>query len=401
MHKDLERILKQALLPADEPDDRLNQKIIEQVKEQKNMSNKKFKRYAVSAAAAVLVLGIGSISAVAAWKYLTPNQVLDRYEVFTEKFSDALLNGDALIVNETQSYGGYDVTLMAVASGEELVKYPRISNGSVISDQTYAIVAIAHSDGTPIPDTSEDAYGEYEFFVSPLIQGYNPVWYNAAAMHGGYSEFVEDGIIYRIAECDDVEIFADHMLYLCVLDSTFYNGAAYTFNEETGSITRNEDYAGLNALFHLPIDPSKADPAAAAEYVINFESEMNGTSSTESETSDDTVLPSVFAEDAAEVHAWCEQLTPENIEEYCDIVEESVQHLVMDGEGYIEMAPWEVRGTGSNGGRFLASWMFDDSDKVIAGYSTSGSLDTTVIQVYTKNDDGTVTFAIYIPKEPF
>jgi len=40
-------------------------------------------------------------------------------------------------------------------------------------------------------------------------------------MNGGYAQTVVDGVCYRIAECDNVECFADRKLYLCVMDDAF------------------------------------------------------------------------------------------------------------------------------------------------------------------------------------
>lgn len=121
-----------------------------------------------------------------------------------------------------------------------------------------------------MPDISEDAYGELEFLVTPFIRGYNPVTYNAFAFGGGYTDTVINGVLYRIMECDNMEKFADRDLYLGVLDSTFYRKDAYYYDEASGEISRSESYEGLNALFQLPLDESKADPEAAKIYMETF-----------------------------------------------------------------------------------------------------------------------------------
>ena len=126
-----------------------------------------------------------------------------------------------------------------------------------------------------MPDTMEDSYGELEFFASPLMGGYQPAFYNIASMSGNYADITEDGVLYRLLECDNVEIFADHTLYLCIAEGVFYNTEAYNYDEVTGEISRNEEYEGLNALFLLPIDVSKADPVKAAEYISGFEMESD------------------------------------------------------------------------------------------------------------------------------
>jgi hypothetical protein len=71
-------------------------------------------------------------------------------------------------------------------------------------------------------------------------------------------------------ECDNIELFADRSIYLCVMDTPFYNVEAYNYDEKTGEITVNENYTGMNLLFNLPLDKAKADPEAASKYLEQF-----------------------------------------------------------------------------------------------------------------------------------
>lgn len=266
MEKELNELLKHALTPTDEPDFWLNQKILNQVKEQKAMEGRKKIRYWAAILAAVMVLCLSSVTVYAAWRYLSPADVAEKMSDF--RLAEAFLGENALLIDETQSYGGRDVTLLGIASGEMLSEYAHYSEGGVLeADRTYAVVAIKNSDGTPLPDTSEEAYGALEFFVSPLIQGYNPAFYNILSMNGDYTEMNEDGILYRLVRCDNIEVFADRDLYLCVCDGTFFDKELYRYDETTGMISRNESYEGLNALFRLPIAAANADPEKAKEYV--------------------------------------------------------------------------------------------------------------------------------------
>ena len=88
-----------------------------------------------------------------------------------------------------------------------LSENPRYKNDSIAADRTYAVIAIEKADGTPMPDTSEDSYGKLEIFASLLIGGYDPAFYNIVSMSGNYADMTEDGILYRLLECDNVEIF--------------------------------------------------------------------------------------------------------------------------------------------------------------------------------------------------
>lgn len=267
--KELDQLLRHALAPAEEPDLLLNRKIVNQVcnggQRGEEMGKKKRKISAAAAAAAVLI-GVGSLSAAAAYRYLTFENVAE--ETGDEKLAELFSRGEGVRVDETQTYGGYNATLIGIISGEGLSEWTRTYGGEARPDRSYAVVAIRHTDGTPVEDASERGLEETEFFVSPLIGGYDPAFYNAASMHGDYTDVIEGGILYRLAACDNVEIFADHDLYLCVSEgSSFYCGDAYLFDSSTGEISRNEAYPGLNALFRLPLDASDADPAKAAEYI--------------------------------------------------------------------------------------------------------------------------------------
>lgn len=392
MKQEYDKLLKQALTPSDEPDYWLNQKILRQVREEKRVTNKIYRKIPAVVLTMVLILGIGSLTTFAMWKYLMPNEIAKVMQ--DKKLADAFMGEDAILVNETQSYGDYHVTFLGIVSGKELTDWSGINdNGTIRSDSSHLVVAIENTDGTPMPDIAEDAYGELEFLVTPLIEGYNPADYNAFAFGGSYTDEVIDGVLYRIMDCDNVEMFAEHKLYLAVLDSTFYRTNAYCYNEENGEISRNQNYDGLNALFQLPIDVEKADSAAAKIYmeglfnedVSDADGEMSG------------------IEESAEIDEWIAKLTPENIEEMAELVEHTVQVLVVDEDGMINVKPYEIEGRGASGTCSISvSWAFGNTDYGMLDkfcFAHSGTLDTLRVETFTKNENGTYTFAVYIPKE--
>ena len=385
MKKNIDNILKQALTPTDEPNFWLNQKILNQTKETVKMRNRRAKRIPAIVLSAAIILSIGSITTYAAWKYLTPDRVAEVVE--NKKLTDAFKSKNAISVNETQSYDGFDVTLLGVVSGVDISESVAEVDGTIDNNKTYAVVAIKYSDGTPMPHTSEDEYGDLSFLVSPLIKGYNPNQYNAVTMRGGYQDIVQDGILYRIGECDNVEMFADNDLYLCVSDGTFYNQEAYNYDEATGEISRNSSYDGVNALFNLPLDKSKADPKAVEAYIKNMEAEQEN--------------PDESDVEVTEMDEWISKITPENIDEYAVRVEETVQELKPDKDGYLYT---EFEYNGSSGSLMnLFSDMFPDAkigmSKGIGASYSDGGLDDLILQTFTLNEDGTVTFAIYVPKK--
>ena len=223
------------------------------------------------------VLVVGSVSTYAAWRLLSAGDVVKEYGDL--KLAEAFTGKDAVPVNESQICGNYRVTLLGAVSGENISDYLEhgsnrtfylSSDGQYLAledDRLYTVVAIEHADGTPMPATSDDTYGDETFFVSPYIKGLDPRDYNSFTLNGSYTELVIDGVQYRILETTNVELFADRGVYIGVNDGPFYESDAFLYNEATGEITRNESYPGLNALFTLPLDPARADPAAAQAWL--------------------------------------------------------------------------------------------------------------------------------------
>lgn len=234
------------------PSEETQQALLAQLEEKEKISMKhtSIKRTPIIAAALCLAL---SVTALASWHFLSASSVADKV---APSLSEAFANEDATKLNAVRTQNGYIVSLLGITSGEALTE----SDADLNNNSTYAVVAIAKEDGTPIDSVNQS------YFVSPLIQGLEAWKYNIASMSGSYSEFTEDGILYRLIECDDIQMFADRNLYLCVTDTPFYENAAFVANAE-GHLSENPAYEGLNVLFDLPLDESKADPEAAEKYI--------------------------------------------------------------------------------------------------------------------------------------
>lgn len=403
MKCDMEQLLKKALSSKEEPDDWLNQRIIQKIqeKESKTMSEKN-RRLRIPAAAmiAAAVIVAGSASAYAAWRYLTPEQVAQTAE--DQKLAEAFQGEDAVAVNEVQEYGNYRITLLGIVSGKNLSQYEGWDeNGNILDDRTYVVTAIENLDGTPRPDTSEESYGEDPFFVSPLIEGLNPAIYNSVTMNGGYSEMVEDGIQYRIAECNNVEMFADRQVYLCVNDGPFYNNEAYLYDEASGSISRNEDYQGVNALFTLPLDKSKADKEAAEKYVKEFEAEWNGEadsaeSDNEETKGEDSGSGSFLSQVSQEIENWKQ----EDFDKNAKLIKEMEVAPNEDGDFEYEYEV-ENEGAGSKGilGTELLSERDDGNMLKFRSITGGDSPQSAYIETYTLKEDGNMVLRVYYYNE--
>ena len=265
-HK-VEELIQIALASKEEPVEELNRKILSRWKEKSEMKGfAKGRMTAVVTAVCVLLM---TVTVGAAARYLTAEQVAERNG--DTEIAAAFRGEDAVEINETREAGDYRFTLMGMASGKALTQSNVLENIPELSG-IYAAIAIERLDGRPI---DEEEYSNMTFFISPLIQGLMPWQYNIASMNGGYSEEVVDGILYRLISCDDVIKFADRKLYLCISNTIFYDTAAFDYNEVTGEIKENENYKGIHVLFDLPVDASKADPAAAEEYLKVLEDSWN------------------------------------------------------------------------------------------------------------------------------
>lgn len=317
--KQIDMLLKQVLSVTKEPDDLLNQTIIAKAKERNAMSKKR--RMPMVAAAALTILALSG-TALAASRFLGTDKVAEKFEDY--KLADAFKGKDAVSVNKTVQSGQYDITLLGIVSGTEISDYIATGDDEILSDRTYAVVAIANTNGTPMPSTSDENYGQEPFFVSPLIKGLKPWQYNIATMNGGYQDFVEDGIMYRLIECNNIEMFADRGIYLCVSDTTFYSVDAYDYDELTGEIAPNSEYEGINVLFDLPIDITKANREKADAYINEMEAGKNKKDSKDEEEINESVDTSVLKNVEGDVEERVADGT---------LIKDSVKELTADVDG--------------------------------------------------------------------
>lgn len=390
MTNNIDELLKTALAPSAVPDERLNNQVLSAVKERKNMTNNLTNKRKIPAAAiiAACTLIFGSLTVLAARHYLTPSEIAT--EMKDDTLKAAFLSENALFINEAQEIGGYRVILLGTVAGKNISDYLSTDgNGIVADDRIYTVVAIEHADGTPMPDTSSDEYDMGAFYVSHYIRGLDPKKYSIMSMGGGSSAVVKDGVEYRIMEMDNIEMFADKGIYVGVSSGTFYDNNAYIYDKNTGIMTQNTDYNGVNALFELPIDKAKADPAAAKAYLEELENSWN--------TPDEPIEKD---ETDIAVDDFINNLTAENINEYAAPIESTIMICIPDTNGIVN---YEYALEDGSGGTSTISindvFPHGAANKlVINGYSYSeDGLEGLRIETMTLNEDGTVTFVVYKP----
>mgnify|MGYP007073528603 CR=1 FL=1 len=97
-----ERLLKQALTPTVEPDERLNVQLIRQLKEatgSMRSSKNRIRKKLATAAASVALLVTMSFTAYAAWNYLGPEQVAD--SIGDRALAQAFADQQAIRIDES------------------------------------------------------------------------------------------------------------------------------------------------------------------------------------------------------------------------------------------------------------------------------------------------------------
>ncbi len=194
------------------------------------------------------------VSAAAAAILLSPKDVAQR--VGDQTLAQVFEGEDAVAIDETATVGDYNVTLMGMVSGKGLSDYTSQAP-DIVGEQTYAVLAMARTDGAAITDES------VPLTVTPLVEGFAPWQVNAWTLEGGYTWFAENGVIYYLFECDSVEPFADHTVYLAAYEGWGMAPSAEMFTFEDGKIGVQDGQDV--SLFTLALDPAKADPAGVAE----------------------------------------------------------------------------------------------------------------------------------------
>ena len=214
------------------------------------MSMNRTKKTALLVAAAVALLAV-TVSAAVVW--LTPAQVADRVE--EPLLAEAFQGDDAIVLDESVTAGDYQITLAGMVSGDDL-SVPTDYNGEIINDRTYAVFRVARADGEPLTDYPNLSY-------SPLVDGYHVRCVNAWTLGTTTQQFIEDGVVYCLFDCRNLEIFADHPVRFAIYEGGVPNTDLFSMAED-GTISLREGVVG--ALFTLPLDESRADPEAAQTF---------------------------------------------------------------------------------------------------------------------------------------
>ena len=184
--------------------------------------------------------------------------------------STVLDREEPVLIEESQPLGDYIVTLHGIVSGEadSVVNWMDLP-----AEKTYIVFAVRRKDGDPVKVTFLEDY-----VFTPLVDGYAISTLDEDGERiddypflplsaGGHGTVDEDGVFYYLYETANLELFADHTVKFAVYyarDDGVYLYPSYDIftMAEDGSNSFRDDLTLPHVLFTLPLDESKADPAA-------------------------------------------------------------------------------------------------------------------------------------------
>ena len=102
--RQMDRMLSRALTQQAKPDAALQQKVCSQWKERREMNRNK--KWMAAAVAAACVLAV-TVSVGAAGRYLSSRQVAEEFNM--DNMARVFSEGDGIEINQTQTYGEYNV----------------------------------------------------------------------------------------------------------------------------------------------------------------------------------------------------------------------------------------------------------------------------------------------------
>lgn len=214
----------------------LKQHKINSAKEEKTM----FKRKSMIALVAVVLTFVLALSAVAVSVLLRPSQVADR---LNEPALAEVFKNDATIINQSVKSKGYNITLMGIASGKNLVKFAETD-----STKSYVIIAVSRTDGTKLSITDSCPVA-----FTPIFDGTAAWQFNGFDLSFSVSSFVEDGTYYSLFCYDDLSKYIANGLSIYAFDGDLLGPSSeiFTFNAKTGKTDYNKNYNGVKATFRI------------------------------------------------------------------------------------------------------------------------------------------------------
>jgi hypothetical protein len=236
--------------------------------ENKSKHNTKSKPLIV--AMAILLVAVLSFGAYALVALLSPAEVAR--ELGHDALAEVFENGEGTLINKSVTSGGYILTLHGMATGENLLGfYSEAEEGTMVF-----VLSVRREDGSPMDYFNpETVIGDTYFAYCVVFEGYQPWQVSSKTIGGsGGQMFEKDGVLYVLHDCSDFESLADHNPTLAVWDtkdSSFAPSAEIFQMHADGSVDWADGLTCARAMFALPLDPAKADPARVAQILEELE----------------------------------------------------------------------------------------------------------------------------------
>ena len=177
----------------------------------------------------------------------------------------------------------------------------------------------------------------------------------------------------------------------------------------SGSYRKVEDYAGTIALFTLPLDTTKADPAAAEEYLKKLEGAEAADTEGTAGRAEVSVITGAESKAAAgymnqQVRDFVDGITADNLSDYFEIVKDyPVFSATPDENGWVDFGTQYIEKEDyvANGGSGeVSNWLAEDEYFSVNAITMSGNggkedASTLRISVVFRNEDGSLTEALY------
>ena len=217
-----------------------------------NKAKRKFTRRPVLVIAAVALAVLLSVSAYAIVTLLSPAQVAREsgYTALAAAFED----GKGTRIDETVVSEGYVFTLMGMTSGKNLLNHTVMD-----AEKTFIVLSVRREDGQPV--TVENGM-PVSFGV--FFEGYKPWQFSSFVLGAGGSVIERDDAFYLVHVIDEnIEMLADRTVVFGVWDTAlgFAPSAGLLNMAQDGTISFAQGLEKPHAMFTLPLDASKADPA--------------------------------------------------------------------------------------------------------------------------------------------
>ncbi|MCM1543744.1 MAG: hypothetical protein NC110_00435 [Ruminococcus sp.] len=198
------------------------------------------KRKSMIPLVAIVLIFALACSAFAAAYLLRPSQVAQK---LNEPALEQVFKDNATIINKTVKSGDYDITLIGIASGKNLVKFAEINK-----TKSYIVVAVSRTDGTKLNIMDNNPVS-----FTLVFGGIAPWQFNGFDLSFRAESFVENGTYYSLFCYDDISSYAENGLSIFAFDGELLAPSpnVFTFDSESGKTSYNANYNGIKAEFKI------------------------------------------------------------------------------------------------------------------------------------------------------